>query len=291
MLTATPPPPIREPEEEATPVPTHRRIHAGTSTSPTTRTAVVFLSSAERTNPDQRPNRTNRRPPHSNAVGTPLGRYKKLLEDAIGSRWYYYMEAKIDLISIGTAHVEPWIRDGSVRNLRMTSNTANEASASICCARFRRRKFPPFRRTCSPLFPKAALQWKFPSRFSPTDDRYSSLLNAANPLQSIVSFLAKGRPLHVAVAHLLDCCGDTIILRSIALRERNVLPLVIESEIERLVARWKSRAACRASCGKTTPRSPASRGLRCNICAGRARKISKRSRPAPATKWSSWNAA
>ena len=37
-----------------------------------------------------------------NAVGTPQGRYKKLLEDAIGSRWYYYTAAKIDLISIGT---------------------------------------------------------------------------------------------------------------------------------------------------------------------------------------------
>jgi hypothetical protein len=36
-----------------------------------------------------------------NAVGTPQGRYKKLLEDAIGSRWYYYTAAKIDLISIG----------------------------------------------------------------------------------------------------------------------------------------------------------------------------------------------
>ena len=42
------------------------------------------------------------RPSALNAVGTPQGRYKKLLEDAIGSRWYYYTAAKIDLISIGT---------------------------------------------------------------------------------------------------------------------------------------------------------------------------------------------
>src|SRR5205823_7899947 len=65
-----------------------------------------------------------------NAVGTPLGRYKKLLEDAIGSRWYHYVDAKTDLISIGTTSVTfEILADGSVRDLRITENTANEAFA------------------------------------------------------------------------------------------------------------------------------------------------------------------
>ena len=40
-----------------------------------------------------------------NALGTPLGRYEKVLKDAIGSRWYAYMEQKRDLASIGTLQV------------------------------------------------------------------------------------------------------------------------------------------------------------------------------------------
>lgn len=79
-----------------------------------------------------------------NAVGTPQGRYKKLLEDAIGSRWYHYTGAKIDLISIGTTSVTfEILADGSVRNLRMTENTANEASASIALRSIQETKFPP----------------------------------------------------------------------------------------------------------------------------------------------------
>ena len=79
-----------------------------------------------------------------NAVGTPLGRYKKLLEDAIGSRWYYYTGAKVDLISIGTTSVTfEILADGSVTNLRITENTANEASASIALRSIQETKFPP----------------------------------------------------------------------------------------------------------------------------------------------------
>jgi outer membrane biosynthesis protein TonB len=79
-----------------------------------------------------------------NAVGTPTGRYKKLLEDAIGSRWYHYTAAKVDLISIGTTSVTFEIMaDGSVQNLRITENTANEASASIALRSIQETKFPP----------------------------------------------------------------------------------------------------------------------------------------------------
>src|SRR5205823_2151183 len=40
-----------------------------------------------------------------NAVGTPQARFKKLLEDAIGSRWYHYTAAKADVIGLGTTSV------------------------------------------------------------------------------------------------------------------------------------------------------------------------------------------
>src|SRR5204863_6560212 len=37
-----------------------------------------------------------------NALGTPLGRYQKIVADSIGSRWYTYVKQRGDLINIGT---------------------------------------------------------------------------------------------------------------------------------------------------------------------------------------------
>jgi len=87
---------------------------------------------------------TNRGPSAVNAVGTPLGRYQKQVSDAIGSRWYYYMRSKIDLVSVGTAHVEAEVDpQGRVQNLRVLSNNANEAFANICLQSFQEAKLPP----------------------------------------------------------------------------------------------------------------------------------------------------
>ncbi len=60
------------------------------------------------------------------------------------------------------------------------------------------------------------------------------LAAATNPLQSVIDFLARGG---LFMWPLLICsivALTVIILRTMALRRRNVLPLVIESEIERL---------------------------------------------------------
>ncbi len=89
-----------------------------------------------------------------NAVGTPLGRYKKLIEDAIGSRWYYYVNAKGDLVSIGTTAVTFEIMpDGKINNLRITENTTTEASASIALRSIQETKFPPIPDELLPTLP------------------------------------------------------------------------------------------------------------------------------------------
>jgi outer membrane biosynthesis protein TonB len=68
-----------------------------------------------------------------NAVGTPLGRYVKTIQDAIGSRWYAYTPEKLDLISLGTAQVVFSIdRSGRVKNLKVISNSSNEVFANVC---------------------------------------------------------------------------------------------------------------------------------------------------------------
>jgi len=89
-----------------------------------------------------------------NALGTPLGRYKKLLEDAIGSRWYYYIKLKADLATIGTTSVTfSILPDGSIENLRVTENTTTEASASIALRSIQETKFPPIPEDLLPTLP------------------------------------------------------------------------------------------------------------------------------------------
>jgi hypothetical protein len=68
-----------------------------------------------------------------NALGTPLGRYQKLVLDAIGSRWYAFIDRQMDLITIGTTRVVFAVdRSGHVKNLKVVENTSNEALANVC---------------------------------------------------------------------------------------------------------------------------------------------------------------
>lgn len=79
-----------------------------------------------------------------NAIGTPLGRYEKMIQDAIGSRWYAYVAQKMDLISLGTAKVVFSIdRSGRVKNLKVVSNSSNEAFANVCLQSILEIQMPP----------------------------------------------------------------------------------------------------------------------------------------------------
>lgn len=142
MLTATPPPAITPSEELAA--------------SPTPETAIA--TPAPQASPEQpqsayRPFKeqtrtsgriTNRGASSVNAVGTPLGRYQKMIYDSIGSRWLYYTKKQGDLISIGTVQVSFAIdRDGHIQNLKMLSNTSNEAFANVCLQSVQQAKAPP----------------------------------------------------------------------------------------------------------------------------------------------------
>ena len=103
MLKSTPPPPIKAPDEtEPSPPPDDGAPAAPPVAEAETRDwplPVIRRKKSKRAFPAAS---TNRGPSSVNAVGTPLGRYQKAVSDAIGSRWYYYMTEKRDLISIGT---------------------------------------------------------------------------------------------------------------------------------------------------------------------------------------------
>jgi outer membrane biosynthesis protein TonB len=102
---------------------------------------------------------TNRGTSAVNAIGTPLGRYQKMLFDAIGSRWYAYVEAKTDLINLGTARISFAIdRSGRVRNLKVMANDANEAFANVCLQSILEVQLPPIPEDVANALPPEGLE-------------------------------------------------------------------------------------------------------------------------------------
>lgn len=144
MLKTVPPPPIKAPDEtEPSPPPVVAEPVPPVAQRPKPEMpASNYQAQKEETRVTGR--LTNRGPSSVNAIGTPLGRYQKAVSDAIGSRWYYYMNKKMDLVSIGTAHIEAQVdAQGHVQNLRVVSNNANEAFANICLQSFQEAHIPP----------------------------------------------------------------------------------------------------------------------------------------------------
>jgi outer membrane biosynthesis protein TonB len=123
MLTQQPTPPVEK-----------------SVTSPQTRSA--YRPMKERTRISGRI--TNRGVSSVNALGTPLGRYQKVILDAIGSRWYAFVDRQMDLISIGTTHVVFVVdRSGHVKNLKVVENSSNEALANVCIQSIQEAQLPP----------------------------------------------------------------------------------------------------------------------------------------------------
>lgn len=143
MLKSSPPPPINAPEETESPPPAVTKSAPAVAPRPKPELpASNYQAQKEQTRITGR--LTNRGPSSVNAIGTPLGRYQKIVSDAIGSRWYYYMNSKGDLVSVGTANLQAEVdAQGRVQNLRIVSNNANEAFANICLQSFQEAHIPP----------------------------------------------------------------------------------------------------------------------------------------------------
>jgi outer membrane biosynthesis protein TonB len=104
-------------------------------------------------------NITNRGISSVNALGTPLGRYQKIVADSIGSRWYTYVDQKRDLINIGTLRLRFVVdRSGRVKNLRVTENSSNEAFASVCVQSVLEAHLPPIPEDVAQSLPPDGLE-------------------------------------------------------------------------------------------------------------------------------------
>jgi outer membrane biosynthesis protein TonB len=132
--------------------------------SPQTRSA--YRAQKERTRISGRI--TNRGVSSVNALGTPLGRYQKFLLDAIGSRWYAFVDRQIDLISIGTARVAFVVdRSGHVKNLKIVENSSNEALANVCIQSIQDAQLPPMPDELAAKLPPEGLDMDIPFTIFP----------------------------------------------------------------------------------------------------------------------------
>src|SRR5438477_10460818 len=128
-------------------------------TSPQTRSA--YRSMKERTRISGRI--TNHGVSSVNALGTPLGRYQKFLLDAIGSRWYAFIDRQIDLVTIGTARVVFVVdRSGSVKNLKVVENSSNETLANVCIQAVQEAQLPPMPDDLATTLPPQGLDMDIP---------------------------------------------------------------------------------------------------------------------------------
>jgi outer membrane biosynthesis protein TonB len=104
-------------------------------------------------------NITNRGISSVNALGTPLGRYQKIVADSIGSRWYTYVDQKRDLVSIGTLRLRFVIdRSGRVKSLKVTENSSNQAFASVCVQSVLDAHLPPIPEDVAQTLPSEGLE-------------------------------------------------------------------------------------------------------------------------------------
>ena len=144
--TPTPPPPV------ATPAP------ASQPTAAPVQPNVAYRPERQKTRIGG--NISNRGISSVNALGTPLGRYQKIVTDAIGSRWYMYTESRRDLITIGTLTAHFFVdRNGKIKNLKIITNTSNEAFANICLQSILDANLPPIPDDVAATLPPEGLEW------------------------------------------------------------------------------------------------------------------------------------
>ena len=78
------------------------------------------------------------------SVATPLGRYKKSVSSAVGSRWNYYIQKRMSLLQTGKVTVVFSLDSrGKVRSFRLEENTSNPAHAALIEQCVREAEFDP----------------------------------------------------------------------------------------------------------------------------------------------------
>ena len=157
MFRATPPPTIRPPEEIEHSPPPSAPPEATRPTPPPQQPASAYRR--EQTQTRMRGNISNRGISSVNALGTPLGRYSKMIYDAVGSRWYALVHQNGDRINIGTVSLTFVVdRSGRITKLNMVSNTSDESFSNLCLQSVQDAKLPPIPGDVASALPPQGLE-------------------------------------------------------------------------------------------------------------------------------------
>lgn len=109
-----------------------------------------------------RGNVSNRGKSSLEANATPLGRYKKQVSDAIGSRWYYYVNSQMGLLNIGTVEIRFTVTpEGKIKSPLVLSNSSNESFASVSLASVVQAEVPPMPPEVAKLIENGRLEIDF----------------------------------------------------------------------------------------------------------------------------------
>ncbi len=159
MFRATPPPTIRAPEEtEESPTPQPSTPpETPRPTPPPQQPSTAYRREQAQTR--MRGNISNRGISSVNALGTPLGRYSKMVYDAVGSRWYSLVHQNGDRINIGTVSLTFVVdRSGRITKLNIVSNTSDESFSNLCLQSVQDAKLPPIPQDVAGALPPEGLE-------------------------------------------------------------------------------------------------------------------------------------
>ena len=109
-----------------------------------------------------RGNISNRGRSAVSATATPLGRYKKMLSDAIGSRWYYYVSDQMGLLNVGTVEVRFVVREsGKVERMQVLRNSSNESFAACTVRAIMEAEIPPIPKELVPMLESSRIEIEY----------------------------------------------------------------------------------------------------------------------------------
>jgi TonB family protein len=96
------------------------------------------------------------------ATATPLGRYKKMLSDAIGSRWYFYVTEQLGLLNVGTVEVRFLVREnGKVERVQVLRNSSNESFAACTVRAIMEADIPPIPKELVPMLEGSRIEIEY----------------------------------------------------------------------------------------------------------------------------------
>lgn len=169
--SASPEPPAPTPEKPDTeegntpPVPTQQQSR----TKPTTQSNPAAVPNpGQIKTPGYQPqtiqskfsgNINNRGRSAVQALGTPMGRYIKTVQDSIGALWYYRVEQKMDVLGPGRVHFHFYVdRTGKPVRVRVVEGARDSALSSVSNAAILDADIPPIPPDLVSMLPEGEIE-------------------------------------------------------------------------------------------------------------------------------------